>query len=224
VCVRARAPARARACALAGTRVPACLPGLTASRPAAADTHPLLALRARRRRAPAPQRALGVCCGTHAGATDPELARLVYITNSSICSYDLAAGPAAPSSHSLPDSKLPQVRCAGGFDLLLGGGGAARMRSVFASVAPTLCGAFAPRAGADTCPRDARLSCAKPCGHATKPWTKHTAHNHSLTHSHTHTHTHAGARVRCLHRHRQQPVCLCVTRDRQARRGALEPP
>eukprot|EP00775_Hariotina_reticulata_P008795 gene8795-8974_t len=40
--------------------------------------------------------------------TAPELARLVYICNSSISSYDVVAGPVLPSSHSVPDSKLPQ--------------------------------------------------------------------------------------------------------------------
>jgi len=41
--------------------------------------------------------------------TAPELARLVYICNSSISSYDVTAGPEVASSHSVPDSKLPQV-------------------------------------------------------------------------------------------------------------------
>lgn len=45
-----------------------------------------------------------------AGVTDPALAMLVYICNSSITTYDVTAGRATPSSHSLPDSKLPQVR------------------------------------------------------------------------------------------------------------------
>jgi hypothetical protein len=49
-------------------------------------------------------------CVCAAGSTDPALASLVYICNSSITTYDVTAGRAEPSSHSLPDSKLPQVR------------------------------------------------------------------------------------------------------------------
>jgi hypothetical protein len=41
--------------------------------------------------------------------TNPELAKLVYIRNTSIKGYDTAAGPAAPASHSLPETKLPSV-------------------------------------------------------------------------------------------------------------------
>jgi hypothetical protein len=44
-----------------------------------------------------------------AGSTDPALAALVYICNTSITTYDVTAGRAEPSSHSLPDSKLPTV-------------------------------------------------------------------------------------------------------------------
>ncbi|WIA29708.1 hypothetical protein OEZ86_012188 [Tetradesmus obliquus] len=43
------------------------------------------------------------------GATAPELARLVYIRNTKIAGYEVSSGPAVPSSHSLPDSKLPDV-------------------------------------------------------------------------------------------------------------------
>lgn len=46
---------------------------------------------------------------TAPGVTIPELAALVYICNSSLQSYDVAGGRAVPSSHSLPDSKLPNV-------------------------------------------------------------------------------------------------------------------
>jgi hypothetical protein len=57
-------------------------------------------------------RELPLCCVyvCAAGITDPALASLVYICNSSITTYDVTAGRAEPSSHSLPDSKLPQVR------------------------------------------------------------------------------------------------------------------
>jgi len=50
-----------------------------------------------------------------AGLTDPELAALVYICNSSIKAYDVITGSAVPSSHSLPDSKLPNVPEYAGF-------------------------------------------------------------------------------------------------------------
>lgn len=43
------------------------------------------------------------------GAGAPELESLVYICNSKIASYDVTNGPSVPSSHSLPETKLPEI-------------------------------------------------------------------------------------------------------------------
>ncbi|KAF8073216.1 AE7 [Scenedesmus sp. PABB004] len=64
------------------------------------------------------------------GAGAAELEELVYIRNSKIAGYDVAAGPDAPASHSLPDNKLPECPEYEAFSAPGGGGAGARAASL----------------------------------------------------------------------------------------------